>query len=63
MLIILHWDAGEFVPRVEALKYESDRYVPAGERKQYAFGVGFRRKKGVIGCGIQENLTFFSVNF
>ena len=46
-----------------ALEYESDGYVPTGERKQGAFGVGFRRKKGVIGCGIQKNWAFFGVNF
>ena len=32
-----------------ALEYESDGYVPTGERKQGAFGAEFRRKKGVIG--------------
>ena len=28
-----------------ALEYESDGYVPAGERKQGAFGVGFIEKR------------------
>ena len=32
-------------PGVGALEYESDRYVPTKERKQGAFGVGFRRKQ------------------
>ena len=31
------------------LGYELDGYVPTRERKQGAFGVGFRRKKGLLG--------------
>ena len=46
-----------------ALEYESDGYMPTGERKQGAFGVGFRRKKGVIGCWIPQNWASFGVNF
>ena len=47
-----------------SLEYESDGYVPTGERKQVAFSVGFHRKKGVISCGIQKkNLAFLVVNF
>ena len=42
-----------------ALEYESDGYVPTREQKQGAFGVGFRRKKGIIGCGIQNNGLFW----
>ena len=32
----------------DALEYEGDGYVPTGERKQGAFGIGFRIKKGFI---------------
>ena len=32
----------------EGLGYESDGYVPTGERKQGEFRVGFRKKKRVI---------------
>ena len=44
---------------------ESGWYVPTGtgEQKQGAFGVEFRRKKGIIGCGISKNRAFFGVNF
>ena len=52
-----------FPPGGGALEYESDGYVPTGERKQGEFGVGFHRKKGVIGCEIQKNWAFFGVNF
>ena len=31
-------------------------YVPTRERKQRAFGVGFCREKGVIGCGIKNKM-------
>ena len=41
------------------LVYETDGYVPTGERKQGAFGVRFRRKKEVIGCGIRKTWSFF----
>ena len=46
-----------------ALVYESDGYVPTGERKQRVFGVGFRRKRGSLGMGSKKNWTFFGVNF
>ena len=42
-----------------ALKYESDGYVPTAENENGAFGVGFRRKKGVIGCGIPKIWTLW----
>ena len=41
-----------------ALEYESDGYMPIGERKQGALGVGFRREKGVVGCGIKYGQFF-----
>ena len=44
-----------------ALKYENDGYVPTGKRKQGAFSVGFRRKKGFIGCGILQKIGPFLV--
>ena len=47
---------------MRAFEYESDEYVPTGERKQGAFGVGFRRKKG--GFGVRsKKLGLFCVNF
>ena len=45
-----------------ALKYESDVQVPTGEQKWGAFGVRFRRKKGVIRCGHQKNGGFSDVD-
>ena len=45
------------------IKYESDGYVPTGERKEGVICVGIRRKKGVIGCGIQKDRAFYGVNF
>ena len=41
-------------PGGKALEYESDGNVPTREQKHGSFGVGFYRKKGVIGCGIQN---------
>ena len=41
-----------------ALKYESEGYVPTGERKQGAFGVGFRRKKVSLGVGSKKIGSF-----
>ena len=38
----------------EALKYESDRYVPTGEWKEGAFSVESCSKKGGQGCGIKK---------
>ena len=38
--------------------------LPENENRGHAFGVGFRRKKGVIGCGIQKKkMGLFGVNF
>ena len=54
------------------LEYESDGYVSSGERKQRAFGVGFRRKYGAywlgdprkLACGVNfANNGSFGVNF
>ena len=44
--------------RRRALEHESDCYVSTEARKQKALGVGFGRKKGVIGCGIKKNWAF-----
>ena len=45
------------------LEYESDGYVPTGERQQGVLGVGVCRMKEIIRCGIQKELVLFGVNF
>ena len=46
------------------LEYESDGYVPTGERTGGGpFCVGFRRKRRLIGYGIFRIGPFFGVNF
>ena len=37
--------------------------MPTGKQKQGAFGVGFHRKKGVMGCGTKKNQAFLGVKF
>ena len=38
--------------------------MPTGEQKHGSYGVGLRRKKGVIGCGIKKNdFLGLGVNF
>ena len=59
MELKLGMGVGDSPGRGGALKFESDGYVPTGERKKGASGVQFHRKKGVIGRRIQRNWAFF----